>query len=57
MGVALDGHAIRMNSPQGKSIRAMVRGGDDAHPGEDNAIAQGAQSLPRATIPLLLDVG
>jgi hypothetical protein len=45
-----------MNSPQGKSILAMVRGGDDAHPGEDNAIAQVAKSLPRARTHRLLDV-
>jgi SAM-dependent methyltransferase len=48
---------FRMNSPQGKSILAMVRGGDYAHPGEESAIMQVAQNLPRASIRRLLDVG
>ena len=48
---------FRMNSPQGKAILAMVRGGDYAHPGEEQAIAQVAQGLPRAEIHRLLDVG
>jgi SAM-dependent methyltransferase len=48
---------FRMNSPQGKSILAMVRGGDYAHPGEEAAIELIAQTLPRAEINRLLDVG
>ena len=48
---------FRLNSPQGKAILAMVRGGDYAHPGEEQAIAQVAQELPRAAIRRLLDVG
>lgn len=51
------GMKFRMNSPQGKSILAMVRGGDYAHPGEDRAIAQVAQTLPQAEGRRLLDVG
>lgn len=46
-----------MNSPQGKSILAMVRGGDYAHPGEEAAIEQVTRQLPRAVISRLLDVG
>ena len=48
---------FRMNSPQGKAILAMVRGGDYAHPGEEQAIAQVAQGLPRTANHRLLDVG
>jgi len=48
---------FRMNSPQGKEILALVRGGDYAHPGEEAAIAQVAQTLPRRDINRLLDVG
>lgn len=48
---------FRMNSPQGKAILALVRGGDYAHPGEEQAIEQVAQDLPRSTIQRLLDVG
>jgi hypothetical protein len=48
---------FRMNSPQGKSILSRIRGGDYAHPGEEDAIVQIAQKLPRASIRRLLDVG
>lgn len=48
---------FRMNSPQGKSILALVRGGDYAHPGEENAIAALAKTLQRTGVHRLLDVG
>jgi len=51
------GTQFRMNSPQGKSILALVRGGDYAHPGEEAAIAEVAKTLPQTAIRRLLDVG
>lgn len=48
---------MRMNSPQGKAILALVRGGDYAHPGEEAAIAEVAKTLPQTGIRRLLDVG
>jgi SAM-dependent methyltransferase len=49
--------SFRLNTPQGKAILALARGGDYAHPGEEHAIAQVAEALPRAAIRRLLDVG
>jgi SAM-dependent methyltransferase len=49
--------SFRMNSPEGKSILALVRGGDYAHPGEERAVARVAASLPRESIHRILDVG
>jgi len=48
---------MRMNSPQGKAILALVRGGDYAHPGEEAAIAEVVKTLPQTGIRRLLDVG
>jgi len=48
---------FRMNSPQGKAILALVRGGDYAHPGEEAVLARVAQALPREAVHRLLDVG
>src|SRR5689334_15460967 len=49
--------AFRMNSPQGKAILALVRNGDYAHPGEEDAIALVAGMVPRTGNCRVLDVG
>lgn len=49
--------AYRMNSPQGKAILALIRKGDYAHPGEEEAIEAVASGLPRQSIRRVLDVG
>jgi|SRR5689334_18703402 len=49
--------SFRMNSPQGKAIPALVRGGDYAHPGEEEAIEGVVTLLPRHDVRRLLDVG
>jgi SAM-dependent methyltransferase len=46
-----------MNSPQGKAILALIRKGDFAHPGEEEAIEAVASGLPRSSIHRVLDVG
>ena len=48
---------FRMNSPQGKAILALARGGDFAHPGEQDAVERVAALLPRGEINSILDVG
>jgi SAM-dependent methyltransferase len=49
--------SFRMNTPEGKSILAMVREGDYAHPGEEDAIRRVADALPRESLHRILDVG
>lgn len=49
--------SFRMNSPQGKAILALVRRGDYAHPGEEEAIQGVVTLLPRQGVSRLLDVG
>ncbi|WP_299494164.1 methyltransferase domain-containing protein [uncultured Shewanella sp.] len=46
-----------MNSPQGKCILAMVREGDFAHPGEEQAIVDAAVGLPKNKSSHILDMG
>ncbi|MFO1417706.1 MAG: methyltransferase domain-containing protein [Methylotetracoccus sp.] len=48
---------FRMNSPQGKAILAMVRGGDHAHPGEEEALRLMAAMADRDQVRRVLDVG
>ncbi len=48
---------FRMNPPQGKSILAMIRGGDYAHPGEEEAIAEASRLIDRTRVRRILDVG
>ena len=48
---------FKMNSPQGKCILAMVREGDFAHPGEDQAIVDAVVGLPKHKINRILDIG
>jgi SAM-dependent methyltransferase len=48
---------FRMNSPEGKAILALVREGDYAHPGEEEAIALVADTLSGASIRRAIDVG
>jgi len=48
---------FRMNSPQGKAILALVREGDYAHPGEEEAIDAVTNDLPRTSIHRVLDIG
>lgn len=48
---------FRMNSPQGKAILAMVRGGDHAHPGEEEALRLMAAMADKARVHRVLDVG
>jgi SAM-dependent methyltransferase len=49
--------AFRLNSPEAKAILALVREGDYAHPGEEDANACVAEVLSGATIGRALDVG
>jgi SAM-dependent methyltransferase len=46
-----------MNSPEGKAILALVRDGDYAHPGEEEANALVADTLSGASIRRAIDVG
>jgi len=46
-----------MNSPEGKQILALVRKGDFAHPGEEQAIDICFSSLPRDTSREVIDIG
>lgn len=48
---------FRLNSPQAKSILALVRDGDYAHPGEDESILLASQLLHSRDVGCLLDVG
>lgn len=48
---------FQMNSPEGKTILAKARGGDFAHPGEEEAIALIAADSKRDDIRRVLDVG
>ncbi len=48
---------FRMNSARGKAILALVRDGDHAHPGEEEAIALVARRIDRSSLRRLLDVG
>lgn len=48
---------FRLNSPQGKQILATVRGGDYAHPGEEEAIRIALMGLTPNSAQRVLDVG
>jgi SAM-dependent methyltransferase len=48
---------MRMNSPTGKKILALVRGGDYAHPGEEAAIDLALRDFATDRERLILDVG
>lgn len=55
---------FRMNSPEGKAILALARGGDYAHPGEEEAIVLASKLIDRSKlappdqkVPRILDVG
>ena len=46
-----------MNSPLGKAILAAIRGGDYAHPGEEECIERLWAGLPRLSTQSVLDAG
>jgi len=46
-----------MNSPLGKAILAAIRGGDYAHPGEEECIERLWAGLPRSPTQAVLDAG
>lgn len=48
---------FRLNSAEGKQILAMIRRGDYAHPGEEEAIALSLNGLTASPAQRLLDVG
>jgi len=48
---------MRMNSPTGKKILALVREGDYAHPGEEAAIGLVMRDFAPDPGRLILDVG
>lgn len=48
---------MRMNSPEGKQILALVRKGDFAHPGEEQAIDICFSSLQRDPSREVIDIG
>jgi len=48
---------FRLNSAEGKQILAMIRRGDFAHPGEEEAIAISLNGLTASPTQRLLDVG
>ena len=48
---------FRMNSATGKAILARARGGDFAHPGEEEAVQLVAQGLKKSRHRRVLDVG
>jgi len=52
-----DGHMKDMNSPMGKRILALVRKGDYAHAGEEEAIEVVFKDIPKDPKRILLDVG
>lgn len=49
--------ALKMNSPLGKEILATIRGGDYAHPGEEECIERLWSGLPRLPNQSVLDAG
>jgi SAM-dependent methyltransferase len=49
--------ALKMNSPLGKALLAAIRGGDFAHPGEEECIERLWSGLPRAPGQSVLDAG
>jgi SAM-dependent methyltransferase len=49
--------ALNMNSPQGKALLAAIRGGDYAHPGEEEAIARVWSGLPKRPAQAVLAAG
>lgn len=49
--------ALKMNSPLGKAILAAIRGGDYAHPGEEECIERLWAGLPRMPTQSVLDAG
>ena len=48
---------INMNSFEGKRILALIRDGDYAHAGEDEAIERSFRSIPKGSDRWMLDVG
>ena len=48
---------INMNSFEGKRILALIRDGDYAHAGEDEAIERSFRSIPKDPGNWMLDVG
>ena len=48
---------MNMNSFEGKRILAVIRDGDYAHAGEEEAIERALRSVPKNTRNLILDVG
>ena len=48
---------MRMNSPTGKGILSLVREGDYAHPGEEQAIDLVFAALPKDPDRQVLDLG
>ncbi len=49
--------SFRMNSLLGKQTLALIRGGDYAHPGEEESIIRVFEHLPKSSDQQLLDVG
>ncbi len=49
--------SLKMNSPLGKAILAAIRGGDYAHPGEEECIERLWSGLPRLPAQAVLDAG
>jgi len=49
--------ALKMNSPLGKALLAAIRGGDYAHPGEEECIERLWTGLPRVPTQSVLDAG
>ena len=48
---------MNMNSFEGKRILALVREGDYAHAGEEEAIERSFRSIPKVSDRWMLDVG
>ena len=57
MGRAPDIRVRHMNSFAGKRLLALVRGGDYAHAGEEEAIELAFRAVPKAPQKSILDVG
>ena len=49
--------SLKMNSPLGKAILAAIRGGDYAHPGEEECIERLWAGMPRLPTQSVLDAG
>jgi SAM-dependent methyltransferase len=49
--------ALKMNSPLGKALLAAIRGGDYAHPGEEECIERLWADLPHVSSQSVLDAG